>query len=218
MRGESLATLVYFGEGATSSSEFHNAMNFAGVYKTPTVFLCRNNGWAISVPVEMQTGSQTFAQKGFAYGVRAVRVDGNDLLAVYKVTRDAVLRARAGEGPTLIECLTHRLSGHSTSDDPSAYRSKEEMEQERAHDPIPRLRQHVEGRGLDAMLATLGLADHRGRYPSELSLGLARRVALARAFIVEPDLLLTCAAALSHRGNSVCVAAALPALQQPAGP
>jgi 2-oxoisovalerate dehydrogenase E1 component alpha subunit len=148
MRGENLATLVYFGEGATSSSEFHNAMNFAGVYKTPTVFLCRNNGWAISVPVEMQTGSQTFAQKGFAYGVRAVRVDGNDLLAVYKVTRDAVLRARAGEGPTLIECLTHRLSGHSTSDDPSAYRSKEEMEQERAHDPIPRLRQHVEGRGL----------------------------------------------------------------------
>jgi pyruvate dehydrogenase E1 component alpha subunit len=148
MRGENLATLVYFGEGATSSSEFHNAMNFAGVFKTPTVFLCRNNGWAISVPVELQTGSQTFAQKGFAYGVRAVRVDGNDLLAVYKVTRDAVLRARAGEGPTLIECLTHRLSGHSTSDDPSAYRSKEEMEQERAHDPHPPAATAVEGRGL----------------------------------------------------------------------
>lgn len=148
MRGDPLATLVYFGEGATSSNEFHNGMNFAGVYKTPTVFICRNNGWAISVPVEMQTGSKTFAQKGFAYGVKPVRVDGNDLLAVYKVTRDAVLRARAGEGPTLIECLTHRLSGHSTSDDPSAYRKKEEMEKEAAHDPIPRLRKHVEARGL----------------------------------------------------------------------
>jgi TPP-dependent pyruvate/acetoin dehydrogenase alpha subunit len=111
MKGDPSVSLVYFGEGATSSSEFHNGLNFAGVFKTPTVFLCRNNGWAISVPVEKQTGAQTFAQKGFAYGVRAVRVDGNDLLAVYKATRDALDRARRGEGPTLIEALTHRLSG-----------------------------------------------------------------------------------------------------------
>jgi pyruvate dehydrogenase E1 component alpha subunit len=104
--------------------EFHNGLNFAGVFKTPDVFLCRNNGWAISVPVEKQTGAQTFAQKGFAYGVPGVRVDGNDLLAVYKATRDAVDRARRGEGPTLIEALTYRLSGHSTSDDPKAYRKE----------------------------------------------------------------------------------------------
>jgi 2-oxoisovalerate dehydrogenase E1 component alpha subunit len=147
MRGENLATLVYFGEGATSSSEFHNAMNFAGVYKTPTVFLCRNNGWAISVPVEMQTGSQTFAQKGFAYGVRAVRVDGNDLLAVYKATRDALALCRAGT-PVLLECLTYRLSGHSTSDDPTRYRGQDEMAAERAKDPLPRFRAHLEKRGL----------------------------------------------------------------------
>ncbi|MBL8602182.1 MAG: thiamine pyrophosphate-dependent dehydrogenase E1 component subunit alpha [Myxococcales bacterium] len=143
MRNDPLVTLVYFGEGATSSNEFHNGLNFAGVYNTPSVFLCRNNGWAISVPVELQTGSKTFAQKGFAYGVRAVRVDGNDLLAVYKVTRDAVERARAGGGPTLIECLTYRLSGHSTSDDPKAYRKEQEMLDERRKDPLPRLKKHL---------------------------------------------------------------------------
>jgi 2-oxoisovalerate dehydrogenase E1 component alpha subunit len=148
LRGEKIAASVYFGDGATSSSEFHNGLNFAGVYRTPTVFLCRNNGWAISVPTEQQTASRTFAQKGFAYGVRAVRCDGNDLLAVYKVTREAVDRARDGGGPTLIELLTHRLSGHSTSDDPKAYRSEAEMQAERAQDPLPRLRRHLELRGL----------------------------------------------------------------------
>jgi hypothetical protein len=148
MKGDPSVSLVYFGEGATSSSEFHNGLNFAGVFKTPTVFLCRNNGWAISVPVEKQTGAQTFAQKGFAYGVRAVRVDGNDLLAVYKATRDALDRARRGEGPTLIEALTHRLSGHSTSDDPKAYRKEQEMLDERRKDPLPRLRAYLERAGL----------------------------------------------------------------------
>jgi len=148
LKGDPSVSLVYFGEGATSSSEFHNGLNFAGVFKTPTVFLCRNNGWAISVPVEKQTGAQTFAQKGFAYGVRAVRVDGNDLLAVYKATRDALDRARRGEGPTLIEALTHRLSGHSTSDDPKAYRKEQEMLDERRKDPLPRLRAYLERAGL----------------------------------------------------------------------
>ena len=122
MKGDPSVSLVFFGEGATSSNEFHNGMNFAGVYKTPTVFLCRNNGWAISVPAEQQTGTKTFAQKAFAYGVKPVRADGNDLLAMIRVTRDAVERARRGEGPTMIEAITHRLSGHSTSDDPKAYR------------------------------------------------------------------------------------------------
>jgi 2-oxoisovalerate dehydrogenase E1 component alpha subunit len=143
LRKEDLVTLVYFGEGATSSNEFHNGANFAGVYKTPSILFCRNNGWAISVPAEKQTGSKTFAQKAFAYGLRAVRVDGNDLLAVWKVTRDAIEKARNGE-PTLIEAVSHRLSGHSTSDDPKAYRKEADMLEERKKDPIPRFRAYLE--------------------------------------------------------------------------
>jgi pyruvate dehydrogenase E1 component alpha subunit len=138
------AVLVYFGDGATSSGEFHNGMNFAGVFKAPVVFLCRNNGWAISVPTERQTASETFAQKGEAYGVPGVRVDGNDIFAVIKVTRDAVERAARGEGPTLIEALTYRLSGHSTSDDPKAYRPESGLDPWRKLDPIPRMRSHLE--------------------------------------------------------------------------
>lgn len=136
--------LVYFGDGATSSNEFHNGMNFGGVFKTPNVFFCRNNGWAISVPTERQTASAGFAIKGIAYGVPSVRVDGNDLFAVIKVTRDAVAKASRGEGPTLIEALTYRLSGHSTSDDPKAYRPEAGVEDWRRLDPIPRLRRHLE--------------------------------------------------------------------------
>jgi 2-oxoisovalerate dehydrogenase E1 component alpha subunit len=145
--GEKIAALVYFGEGATSSNEFHNGANFAGVYKTPTVLVCRNNGWAISVPAEKQTASQTFAQKAFAYGLIPMRVDGNDLLAVYKATRDALALAREGK-PVLMECLTHRLSGHSTSDDPARYRAQEEMAAERTQDPLPRYRKYLERLGL----------------------------------------------------------------------
>jgi 2-oxoisovalerate dehydrogenase E1 component alpha subunit len=148
LRKEDLVALVYFGDGATSSNEFHNGANFAGVFKTPSVFVCRNNGWAISVPVERQTASRTFAQKAFAYGIHPVRVDGNDLLAVWKVTRDAVARAAKGEGTTLIEAVTYRLSGHSTSDDPKAYRKEQEMLEERKKDPIPRFRAYVERKKL----------------------------------------------------------------------
>jgi pyruvate dehydrogenase E1 component alpha subunit len=145
---EDLVSLVYFGEGSTSSSEFHNGMNFAGVFKAPTVFFCRNNGWAISVPVERQTASSSFAVKGVAYGIPGVRCDGNDLFAVYKVTRDAVAHAAAGKGPMLIEAMTYRLSGHSTSDDPKAYRKEAEVEQWKKRDPITRLHKHLVSRGL----------------------------------------------------------------------
>ncbi len=144
VKREDLAVLVYFGEGATSSNEFHNGMNFAGVFKTPVVFLCRNNGWAISVPTERQTASENFAVKGEAYGIPGVRVDGNDLFAVVKVTRDAVARAARGEGPTIIEALTYRLSGHSTSDDPKVYRPEAGLDSWRRLDPIPRVRQYLE--------------------------------------------------------------------------
>jgi 2-oxoisovalerate dehydrogenase E1 component alpha subunit len=147
IRHDDIATLVYFGDGATSSSEFHNGMNFAGVFKTPTVFFCRNNGWAISVPSDRQTASKTFAEKGIAYGIPAVRCDGNDIFAVYKVTREAVARAAAGQGPTLIEALTYRLSGHSTSDDPKAYRKDDVVEVWKKKDPLVRLRGYLTLRG-----------------------------------------------------------------------
>src|SRR5262249_138744 len=120
IKKDDLVTLAYLGEGATSSNEFHNGLNFGGVFKTPTVFFCRNNGWAITGPTERQTASATFAIKGEAYGIPGVRVDGNDLFAVVKVTREAVARAARGDGPTLIEAMTYRMSGHSTSDDPKA--------------------------------------------------------------------------------------------------
>lgn len=146
LRKEDLVTLVYFGDGSTSSNEFHNGMNFAGVFKTPTVFFCRNNGWAISVPVEKQTASRTFAQKGIAYGVPAVRVDGNDLFAVVAVTRKAVERAAAGE-PMLIEALTYRMGGHSTSDDPNRYRAADELQPWVERDPIERIRGYLRAQG-----------------------------------------------------------------------
>ncbi|MEM1414957.1 MAG: thiamine pyrophosphate-dependent enzyme [Myxococcota bacterium] len=143
-KGTDEVTSVYFGEGATSSAEFHTGMNFAGVMKAPVIFLCRNNRWAISVPSEKQTASKTFADKGIAYGVPAVRVDGNDILATYKVVRECVERAARGEGPALVEMLTYRVGGHSTSDDPRAYRVQDEVEQWRRTDPIVRLRRHLE--------------------------------------------------------------------------
>jgi len=148
IKKDDLVTLVYFGEGATSSAEFHNGANFAGVFRTPTVLFCRNNGWAISVPVERQTASATFADKGIAYGIPGVRCDGNDIFAVYKVTRDAVERAAQGKGPTLIEAMTYRLSGHSTSDDPKAYRKDDVVEIWKKRDPIARLRKHLEHKNL----------------------------------------------------------------------
>ena len=143
IKKDELVCMAYFGDGATSSNEFHNGMNFAGVFKTPVVFFCRNNGWAISVPTERQTASRTFAEKAIAYGMPGVRVDGNDIFAVVKVTRDAIARAARGEGPTLIEALTYRMSGHSTSDDPKAYRPEKGLEAWKAKDPISRLRTYV---------------------------------------------------------------------------
>jgi pyruvate dehydrogenase E1 component alpha subunit len=140
--------LAYFGDGATSEGDFHEAMNFASVFQVPLVFLCQNNQWAISVPRSKQTRSRTLAQKALAYGMPGVVVDGNDLLGVVRVTREAVERARQGEGPTLIEAVTYRLSVHTTADDPSRYRSEEEVREWEARDPILRLRQHLLARGL----------------------------------------------------------------------
>jgi 2-oxoisovalerate dehydrogenase E1 component alpha subunit len=148
LRREDLVTLAYFGDGATSSSEFHNGLNFAGVFKAPCILFCRNNGWAISVPTERQTASHGFADKGIAYGVPGVRVDGNDLFAVVHVTREAIARASRGEGPTLIEALTYRISGHSTSDDPKAYRPEAWLEPWKRLDPVARVRRWLDRNGV----------------------------------------------------------------------
>jgi pyruvate dehydrogenase E1 component alpha subunit len=141
-------SLCYFGDGATSAVDFHSAMNFAGVFRIPCVFLCRNNGWAISTPTDRQTASRTFAEKAHGYGVPGIRVDGNDVLAVVGVTRRAVARAAAGLGPTLIEAVTYRMGGHTTSDDPNRYRGVEDMEPWRQIDPIQRFREYLVARNL----------------------------------------------------------------------
>ena len=143
-----LATIVFFGDGATSSSEFHVAMNFAGVYKASTIFVCENNQYAISLPVAKQTASRNIAVKAEAYGFEGVCVDGNDLLAVYKAVSEARERAIKGEGPTLVECVTYRLSDHSTSDDARRYRNEEEMKFWREKEPLNRFLVYLKKRGL----------------------------------------------------------------------
>ena len=148
LKGDAMVALTYFGEGGTSAHDFHTGLNFAAVRKIPVVFVCRNNGWAISVPRERQTGSETIAQKAIAYGMRGERVDGNDLLAVHAATRRARERAEAGEGPTLIECVTYRVEGHSTSDDPRAYRPAELVEPWKKKDPLLRMRRYLGRRGV----------------------------------------------------------------------
>lgn len=148
LRGEDSVVLASFGDGGTSSLGFHSGLNFAGVWKAPVVFLCQNNGWAISCSVEEQTASDGFAVKGEAYGIPGVVVDGNDLLAVRKVTLEAAERARAGQGPTLIEARTFRMGGHSTSDDPKRYVPAEQIEQWRKRDPIEHFEKFLEASGL----------------------------------------------------------------------
>ena len=147
-RREKSVVLASFGEGATSQGEWHAAMNFAGVYKTPVVFFCENNQYAISLPVRRQTASESIAIKAEAYGFEGVQVDGNDVLAVYKATKSAVDKARSGGGPTLIEAITYRMGGHSTSDDPSVYRSADEVELWKKRDPITRFTAYLMRKGI----------------------------------------------------------------------
>jgi pyruvate dehydrogenase E1 component alpha subunit len=143
-----VAIAATFGDGATSEGDFHEAMNFAGVYRTPNVFVCYNNQYAISVPRSRQTASATIAQKALAYGFPGIQVDGNDLLAVYAAVREAAAKARAGKGPTLIEANTYRLSDHTTSDDASKYRNREELSGWEKKDPVARFKAHLRNRGI----------------------------------------------------------------------
>jgi len=138
--GTDRVAMAYFGDGATSTGDFHGGCTFAGVWKAPVVFLCQNNQYAISVPVAKQTAAPAIAAKAVGYGFPGIRVDGNDVLAMYAATRDAVERARRGDGPTLIEAVTYRRGAHSTADDPKRYRTDEETAEWEAQDPIARFR------------------------------------------------------------------------------
>lgn len=148
MRGEDQIAVTYFGDGATSEGDFHEAMNFAGVFKTPTIFICQNNQYAISVPRRLQTASQTLAQKAIAYGFPGVLVDGNDLFAMYAVTKEAAERARKGEGPTLIEAHLYRFDDHTTSDDATKYRTEEEVKNWEPRDAVFRLQKYLAKKGI----------------------------------------------------------------------
>ncbi len=140
--------MTFFGDGATSEGDFHEAMNFAGVYQVPVVFVCQNNQWAISIPRSRQTHSKTLAQKALAYGIPGIQVDGNDILAVYAASKEAVDRARSGGGPSMIECVTYRMRMHTTADDPKRYRKEEEVKEWEKRDPILRFQIYLKGKGL----------------------------------------------------------------------
>jgi TPP-dependent pyruvate/acetoin dehydrogenase alpha subunit len=147
-RGEKQVAITYFGDGATSQGDFHEALNFAGVFQLPVIFLNQNNQWAISVPRERQTSSKTLAQKAVGQGVPGIQVDGNDILAVYVATQEAVERARKGEGPTMIEAVTYRMSVHTTADDPTRYREDEEVKEWEERDPLDRFQIYLKEKGV----------------------------------------------------------------------
>jgi pyruvate dehydrogenase E1 component alpha subunit len=175
LSGSEEAVLVYFGEGATSEGDFHVAANFAAVYKAPTIFFCRNNQWAISVPARSQTMSENFAVKADAYGFEGVQVDGNDVFGVYSVTQQAAEKARKGGGPTLIEAVTYRQGGHSTSDDPRAYREDSEVQEWKDKDPILRLRSYLISQG---HLSEDGDAQFEGEIKQEIQENLEKAEAI----------------------------------------
>ncbi len=145
-RGDKVVALTYFGDGATSEGDAHEAFNFAGVWKTPTIFICQNNQYAISVSRKLQTAAQTIAQKAIAYGIKGIQVDGNDILAVYKVAKEAIEEARKGNVPALIECETYRIAPHTTSDDPTRYIPKELLEEWNKKDPLVRFEKYLKAK------------------------------------------------------------------------
>jgi pyruvate dehydrogenase E1 component alpha subunit/2-oxoisovalerate dehydrogenase E1 component alpha subunit len=148
LRGDRVVTLGFLGDGATSESDFHAALNFAGVYQVPSVLICQNNQWAISVPLDRQSASATVAIKARAYGVPGIRVDGNDAIAVHHVLAQSIERARSGGGPSFVELVTYRMAPHSTSDDPSRYRRADDVDSWARKDPLDRFARYLRARGL----------------------------------------------------------------------
>ncbi|HLR36382.1 MAG TPA: pyruvate dehydrogenase (acetyl-transferring) E1 component subunit alpha [Tissierellales bacterium] len=148
IKKENNVVVTYVGDGGTSHGDFHEALNFASVFKVPVVFIVQNNQYAISLPRHRQTASKTIAQKAVAYGMPGILVDGNDIFAMYSATKEAINRARNGEGPTLIEAYTYRLGAHTTSDDPTKYREDAEVEEWKEKDPILRFKKYLLAKGL----------------------------------------------------------------------
>lgn len=147
LKGDPTAVATFIGDGATSEGDAHEAFNFAGVWQSPTVFVIQNNQFAISVPIAKQTRARMLADRAVGYGIPGYHVDGNDVAAVYAVVSDALTRARQGEGPTIIECLTYRIEPHTNSDDPSRYRESAEVDVWRGRDPIERLERYLTSEG-----------------------------------------------------------------------
>jgi pyruvate dehydrogenase E1 component alpha subunit len=159
-RGKDDVVMTFFGDGATSEGDFHEGLNFGAVFQVPVVFVCQNNQWAISTSLAQQTRSKTIAQKALAYGMPGIQVDGNDILAVYAAAEEATRRARTGEGPTLIECVTYRVMMHTTADDPKRYRSDEEVEIWRKKDPLPRFEKYLMGKGVFSEQEQVDIENH----------------------------------------------------------
>ncbi|MBS1953625.1 MAG: pyruvate dehydrogenase (acetyl-transferring) E1 component subunit alpha [Cyanobacteria bacterium SZAS-4] len=145
---EKKVVLTFFGDGSSSEGDCHEALNFAAVFNAPVVFICLNNQYAISVPIAKQMKNETVAQRAIAYGMQGIRVDGNDVLAVYTATQEAIARARKGEGPTLIECLTYRFTPHTTADDPKRYRSEDESKKWHLREPLLRFAKFLKNKGI----------------------------------------------------------------------
>mgnify|MGYP003350513302 FL=1 len=139
LQGSDGVVVAFFGDGASSEGDFHESLNLAGLVKAPVIFFLQNNGWAISTPRDQQTAARTFAERAPGYGIEGVYVDGNDLLAVSDVMRTAVAKARRGEGPTLVEAVTHRTGPHNTADDPTRYVDEAQLAQWQGQDPIERV-------------------------------------------------------------------------------
>jgi pyruvate dehydrogenase E1 component subunit alpha len=182
LRGERACALVFFGDGATSEGSFHEGANFAGVMRAPLVLFCNNNGWAISTPLSAQTAAETLADKAVGYGMPGVRVDGLDVLAVFEATREAVERARAGEGPTFIEAVSYRAAPHATADDPTAYIDFERVEEEKRNECVGRYERYLRRLGVlnDALaeeirgeaqeLMRQGIAEAEAELPADTGL------------------------------------------------
>ncbi|HSF61230.1 MAG TPA: thiamine pyrophosphate-dependent dehydrogenase E1 component subunit alpha [Gaiellaceae bacterium] len=182
LKGEDRVAIVNFGDGATSEGSFHEGATFAGVMKAPVVLFCNNNQWAISTPLSAQTAAPTLADKAIGYGMPGVRVDGGDVLAVYEATKEAVARARAGDGPTFIEAVTYRVAPHATADDPSLYIDEERVEEERENECVGRYERYLRRLGVltddrasaiqDEALELMreGIAEAEAEPPADVSL------------------------------------------------
>jgi 2-oxoisovalerate dehydrogenase E1 component alpha subunit len=148
MEGKDLVTFTTFGEGSSNQGDFHEAANFAGVHKLPVILMCENNKYAISVPLSKQLACDSVADRAIGYGMPGVSIDGNDPLEVYRVVKEAADRGRRGEGPTLVEAVTYRLTPHSSDDDDRAYRDQDEVKEARKQDPIIRFKEYLTQAGV----------------------------------------------------------------------